>query len=90
MSSYTLCNEDSDCPPAYPSCIFYICGDYSLNLKTGIYKDYSDNPTRYCSQKMIDEGSCGPEGDISQRMYVEIGDDDRIDNFYIIRLGVAK
>ena len=90
MSPLSFCKYDSDCNATYSKCIFYICGDYSMNIKTGEYQEYSADPSRYCSPAMIADGSCKPEGDLSQRIYVETGSDDLVDNFYIIRLEVAE
>jgi hypothetical protein len=90
MAPLKICSDDSDCNSTYSSCIFYVCGNHSMNIETGDYQEYSTNPFSYCSINMITAGSCKPEGDTSQRLYVELGDDDLIDNFYIIRMEVAE
>ena len=90
LTPLDFCSSNADCPPAYPVCIFYLCAKTGVNIQTGEYVAYSSEPLRYCSQQMISERSCKPDGDMSQRMYVELGDDDIVDNFYIMRLEVAN
>ena len=86
----TLCSSDADCVPAYPQCVFSLCGKPSVNVQTGAYADYSSDPTRYCSSEMISKGSCKPEGDMARRIAVDVGDDDLVDHFFILRLEVAR
>lgn len=90
LTPLTFCSSDAECNPAYPKCIFYLCGKNKMNIEAGEYQQYSSEPLKYCSIDMISTGACKPDGTMSQRIILQLGSDDLIDNFYIIRLEVAE
>lgn len=93
LTPLAFCSNSTFCAstnPSYPECVFYLCGKKAVNVETGDYQVYSSDPSTYCSDEMISKGSCKPEGDLSQRLYVDLGTDDLVDHFYILRLEVAR
>lgn len=84
------CTNNTDCTdPLYPSCLFYMCGNHTMNIQTGQYVVYSQGAAQLCTQQEISEGVCKPRGDISHRMIV-LTDGDRITHFMIATLEVAR